>query len=383
MTKRNRRSLLTTAITLGAVIALSGCGSSGGGESEESAAWREATSVEDGGGMDALVKAAQDEGTLNVMGLYDDWANYGKLLETFSDKYGIEIENDTSTGASQDLINAVKNRQGQDSSLDYLDTGESFAVAADDEGLLATYRPQTADDLPDNMQSDDDTWFNHLGGTMAIGCDASAIETCPESFEDLLDPQYKGKVALPGNPTTGESSFMAVFAAALANGGDMDDVQPGIDYFGKLAKSGNLIPSEAEAGTVETGETPIVVNWDYLLLQWADDLADSGVDLKTAVPSEGTVASYYAASINEDAPHPAVARLWQEFLFSDEGQNLLLEGYVQPGRLDAMIDDGTIDKDALSALPKESVEQDPPQPTQKQRDSQQETVADNWAKAVG
>jgi putative spermidine/putrescine transport system substrate-binding protein len=333
--------------------------------------------------MDALVKAAQDEGTLNVMGLYDDWANYGKLLETFSDKYGIEIENDTSTGASQDLINAVKNRQGQDSSLDYLDTGESFAVAADDEGLLATYRPQTADDLPDNMQSDDDTWFNHLGGTMAIGCDASAIETCPESFEDLLDPQYKGKVALPGNPTTGESSFMAVFAAALANGGDMDDVQPGIDYFGKLAKSGNLIPSEAEAGTVETGETPIVVNWDYLLLQWADDLADSGVDLKTAVPSEGTVASYYAASINEDAPHPAVARLWQEFLFSDEGQNLLLEGYVQPGRLDAMIDDGTIDKDALSALPKESVEQDPPQPTQKQRDSQQEIVADNWAKAVG
>src|SRR5699024_2403985 len=78
-----------------------------------------------------------------------------RLLDAFSDKYDIEINNDTSTGASQDLINAVKNRQGQETSLDYLDTGESFAVDADEEGLLAEYHPATADDLPDNMKSKD------------------------------------------------------------------------------------------------------------------------------------------------------------------------------------------------------------------------------------
>src|SRR5699024_6123674 len=135
-----------------AFAAGSACGG-GGAETQESAQWRAASSAEDGGGMDALIEAAQAEGTLNVMGLYEDWANYGELLETFSETYDIAIENDTSTGASQDLVNAVKNRQGQDNSLDYLDTGESFAVSADAEGLLAEYHPETADDLPDEMKS--------------------------------------------------------------------------------------------------------------------------------------------------------------------------------------------------------------------------------------
>src|SRR5699024_9155956 len=128
----------------------------------------------------------------------------------------------------QDLINAVKNRQGQETSLDYLDTGESFAVDADEEGLLAEYHPATADDLPDNMKSKDGTWYNHLGGTMAIGCDTEAVKKCPTSFEELLGSEYKGKVAMRGNPTTGEAGFMAVFAASLANGGSLDDIEPGI-----------------------------------------------------------------------------------------------------------------------------------------------------------
>ncbi|SMY11538.1 extracellular solute-binding protein [Brevibacterium jeotgali] len=372
--------LVTASLSLGAIAALSACGG-GAAESDESANWRSATSVEEGGGMDALVEAAQSESTLNVMGLYEDWANYGGLLDAFSQTYGIEIENDTSTGASQDLVNAVKNRQGQETSLDYLDTGASFAVSADAEGLLAEYRPASVDDLPDQMQSETGTWFNHLGGTMAIGCDAAAVDTCPESFEDLLDEQYRGQIAMPGDPTTGESSFMTVFAASLANGGTLDDISPGVDYFAELSESGNLIPSEAVAGTVETGETPIVINWDYLLLQWADDLADGGVDLQTTIPADGTVSSYYAASVNDDAPHPAVARLWQEFVFSDEGQNLLLEGYVKPGRLDAMIDAGTVDEEALAALPETPA--DVPLPSQEQRESQQAVVADTWAQSVG
>ncbi|GAA1638045.1 MULTISPECIES: extracellular solute-binding protein [Brevibacterium] len=373
---------LTAVAAAGTLAVLAGCGSAAA-ESDESANWRQATSVAEGGGMDALISAAQAEGTLNVMGLYPDWANYGGLLDAFSEKYGIEINNDTSSGSSQDQINAVKNRVGQDTSLDYLDTGESFAVTSTNEELLANYTPETAGDLPETMKSADGTWYNHLGGTVGIGCDAAAVETCPTSFADLLDPQYEGQVALPGDPTTGESGFMIVYAAALANGGSLDDIQPGIDYFAQLSDSGNLIPSEAVSGTVETGETPIVLNWDYLLLQWADDVRDSGVDLTTTIPSDGTVSSYYAASVNADAPHPAVARLWQEFVFSDEGQNLLLQGYVKPGRLDAMVDAGTVDEEALGKLPEAATSEPAPQPNEEQRASQQQVLADNWAQAVG
>lgn len=375
---KSLRCLIALPIALTSALALAACGAESSADTES---WRDATSAEDGGGMEALIEAAQVEGVFNSMGLYEDWANYGGILAAFSEKYSIEINNDVSTGASQDLINAVKNRQGQDDSLDYLDTGMSFADSADKEGLLATYEPQVAAEIPAEMKSEDSTWYNHLGGNMAIGCDAAAIDNCPESFADLSNPDYTGKIALSGDPTTGESPFMAVYAAALANGGSLDNIQPGIDYFAELSELGNLVAVSGNEGTMETGETPILINWDYLLAPMAENLSGTGVDLQIIAPEEGTVSSYYAASLNADAPHPATSRLFMEFLMSDEGQNLLLEGYVRPVRLQEMIDAGTVDQEALDRLP-ESILQDAPQPDLEQRATQQAVVVEQWAEAV-
>ena len=146
---KSLRCLIALPIALTSALALAACGAESSADTES---WRDATSAEDGGGMEALIEAAQVEGVFNSMGLYEDWANYGGILAAFSEKYNIEINNDVSTGASQDLINAVKNRQGQDDSLDYLDTGMSFADSADKEGLLATYEPQVAAEIPAEMK---------------------------------------------------------------------------------------------------------------------------------------------------------------------------------------------------------------------------------------
>ncbi|HIX00497.1 MAG TPA: extracellular solute-binding protein [Candidatus Nesterenkonia stercoripullorum] len=371
-----------TLLSAAAVVTLGLTACGGGGGSDASSTWREASTVDDGGGMDQLIEDAQAEGTFNAMGLYDDWANYGGLLEAFSEEYDIEINNDQSTGSSQDLINAVVNREGQNDSLDYLDTGLGFAMEAEEDGLLAEYTPEVIDDIPEEFRSADGTWINHLGGTMAIGCDTSRVDDCPENFSDLLDEQYSGQVALPGDPTTGESGSMAVHAAAVANGGSFDDIEPGIEFFNELSSAGNFIPVEGNAGTIETGETPIVINWDYLLQPIADDLEeDSGVELEINSPEDGQVSSFYAASINEDAPHPAVARLFFEFLFSDEGQNLLMEGYVTPIRFDAMEEAGTADQDAVDALPTEDGVT-APQPTVEQREANQEVLEAQWTEAI-
>lgn len=377
MFTRTQKVLGTTAVAL---FGLTACG--GSEESEASSTWRSATTVEEGGGMEQLIEDAQAEGAFNAMGLYDDWANYGGLLEAFSEKYDVEINNDQSTGSSQDLINAVVNRQGQNDSLDYLDTGVSFADEAEDDGLLAEYAPQTIDDVGEDFRSENGQWINHLGGTMAIGCDTSRVEDCPENLGDLLDEQYEGQVAIPSDPTTGESGFMIVHAAADANGGSFDDIEPGIEFFDELSEMGNFIPVEANAGTIETGETPIVINWDYLLQPIANDiLEDTGNILEINIPQDGQVSSFYAASINDDAPNPAVARLFYEFLFSDEGQNLLLEGYVTPVRLVAMNEQGTVDEEALSELPnQDGIEA--PQPTLEQREANQEVVNSLWTEAL-
>ena len=377
----SRRRYLPAVLLVGA-LGLSGCASTAadGADGADEGGWATATSVETGGGLDSLVSAAQAEGTLNVMGLYPDWANYGVLVEEFTATYGIEVDNDTSAGSSQDQVNAIKNRVGQSRSLDYLDTGVSFANSAAAEGLLAEYRPATIDDVDPTLTDADGRWTNQYGGYVTIGCDAAAVAVCPTSFAELDDPQYAGKVALTGNPAQGESGFNAVWAASMAMGGILEDIQPGIDFMASLSQNGILIPVEANAGTLETGETPIIINWDYLNLAVAADTAAAGVDFQVVIPSDGTMASYYAASINADAPHPAAARLWIEFMYSDEGQNILLNGYTRPVRFDALVESGAVDTGAADKLP--AVATGFAFPSEEQRSAANLILAEKWDAAV-
>ncbi|GLW10779.1 ABC transporter substrate-binding protein [Microtetraspora sp. NBRC 13810] len=341
---------------------------------------RTASSAQDFGGLDKLVEAAKKEGKLHVIALPPDWANYGEVIAAFKTKYGIEIESEDPNAASADEINAVKTRKGQDRAPDVLDLGQSFALSGAAEGLFAPYKVQTWDKIPDAQKDPNGLWFNDYGGYVSIGCDAGKIPTCPTTFADLLKPEYKGKVALNGNPTKAGAAFAAVYAASLANGGSFDDIQPGIDFFKKLKDAGNFNPVEATPATVEKGETPITLDWDYLNAKYADQFKAKGVNFQVAVPSDGVYTQFYAQAINKDAPHPAAARLWMEFLYSPEGQNLWLKGYARPVLLPAMQADGTVDAALAEKLPK--VEAEPSFPTEAQTTKAQETVAAGWAAAV-
>nr|WP_184940083.1 extracellular solute-binding protein [Planomonospora venezuelensis] len=341
---------------------------------------RTATSAADFGGFDKLVEAAKKEGRLHVIALPHDWANYGKIIEAFKAKYGIEVEEETPDASSADEINAVKTRKGQDRAPDVLDIGQSFAVSGAAEGLFAPYKVQTWDKIPENQKEPTGLWFNDYGGYVSIGCDAKKIAKCPETFADLLKPEYKGKVAMNGNPTQSGSAFGGVFAAALANGGSFDDIGPGLEFFKKLKAAGNFNPVETTPATIEKGETQISIDWDYNNAAYGPVMADKGLDWKTVVPTDGKYFQLYAQAINKDAPHPAAARLWQEFLYSPEGQNLYLGGFARPVLLPAMQADGTVDKAAEANLP--PVEGEPAFPTEAQVGKAKEVLATGWGAAV-
>ncbi|WP_018351388.1 ABC transporter substrate-binding protein [Longispora albida] len=377
-----KRVLLVSVAALVAAAGLAGCGSSEKAKEKAAATTgaAEARSAKDLGGMDALVAAAKKEGQLNVITLPHDWANYGEILKKFSEKYGIKINEANPDGSSADEINAVKNLKGQDRAPDVLDLGSAFAISAAKEGLLAPYKVEKWDEIPANQKDADGQWFNDYGGYVSIGCDAKKIAVCPQTFADLLKPEYKGKVALNGNPTKSGSAFAGVYAAALANGGTFDNIQPGIDFFGKLKASGNYIPVESTPATIEKGETPISIDWDYLNAGYADKFKDKGIDWKVAVPADGKYANYYNQAINKTAPHPAAARLWEEFLYSDEGQNLWLKGYARPVRLPKMVAAKTAKGDLVGKLPK--VEGEPKFPTPDQITAVKKVLADSWTKAV-
>lgn len=339
----SKRTMTRTAGLLAATaIIVAAC--SGGGGSEKA---KTATSAADLGGIEALVTAAKAEGTLNVIALPPDWANYGKIIEGFKTKYGLKVVSDQPDGSSADEITAAQNNKGTDAAPDVFDLGVNVALA--NTALFAPYKVANWADIPDNLKDPTGLWYSDYAGFVSIGCDAGKVDP-PATMADLLDPKYKGMIALNGDPTQASAGYHGVVLAALANGGSADDLTPGVEFFKKLNDMGNLLPVDPNPATIKSGQTPCVIDWEY------NNAAQTGVlkgtiDWKVTIPSDAPpIAAYYLQAINKDAPHPAAARLWQEYLYSPEGSNGWLQGFARPATLDAMIKAGTVDQAALAAL---------------------------------
>jgi putative spermidine/putrescine transport system substrate-binding protein len=376
------RKWLITLVALSATTALAACAAPDDSDDKDSGSSgdsggtdaKTATSADDFGGMDELVKAAQKEGKLNVIALPPDWANYGAIIDAFSEKYDIEVQSDQPDGASQDEINAADQLKGTDRAPDVFDLGQSVALANTDK--FAPYQVETFGDIPDEFKDADGAWVNDYGGFMSVGYD-SAVVPDVASMDDLLGPDFKGKVALNGDPTAAGAAFSGVLMASVANGGSADDIAPGVEFFTKVKDAGNFLPVDPTGATIESGQTPVVIDWDYLNAAETAKLPTWTV----VVPEGAAIAGYYFQAINADAPHPAAARLWEEFLYSDEGQNLWLAGGARPVRADAMVAAGTIDQEKYDALP--TVEGTPVIPTNEQTEAMAAYLAENWAKAIG
>jgi putative spermidine/putrescine transport system substrate-binding protein len=348
--------------------------SSGGGANAATA-----TSAQALGGMDALVAAANKEGALNVIALPPDWANYGAIIDAFKQKYPqIKVTSAQPDASSKDEINAANTLKGQPNAPDVFDLGQ--AVANANTSTFAPYQVATFADIPSNLKDPNGLWVNDYGGYMSIGYNAKVVPA-PTTVADLLKPQYKGKVALNGDPTQAGAAFAGVMMASLANGGSADDISKGVDFFKQLKAAGNFLSVDPTPATIKAGQTPVVIDWDYLNVAQGKSLQGTTIDWKTVVPQNAVYGGYYAQAINKQAPHPAAARLWEEFLYSDQGQNLWLAGGARPVRADAMTKAGTIDKTALSALPQATGT--PVLLTQAQSDKAASFLKDNWAKSVG
>lgn len=311
-----------------------------------------ATSAKDVGGLAALIKLAQKEGELNTIALPDYWANYGNVIKAFEKKYKIKVNSYDPEASSAEELVAVRTLKGQDRMPDVLDVGLQFAVQGAQEGLLAPYKVLTWNDIPADAKDVKGHWYSDYGGYIAIGYDANLVKTAPKSFADLLNPIYKNQVALNGDPTSSNSAFLSVMATSIAAGKGVkgaNNIQYALDYWKKMKESGNFVPVAATPATVEAGQTPILLDWDYLHAKYKGQ--SGNVDWKVVVPSDALLGGFYAQAVVKNSPHPAAARLWQEFLYSDEGQNLWLQGGARPIRLDAMVKAKKHDKTAFAKLP--------------------------------
>jgi putative spermidine/putrescine transport system substrate-binding protein len=248
-------------------------------------------------------------------------------------------------------------------------------VALANTKLFAPYQVATWNDILAGQKEATGLWVQDYGGFMGIGYDTSRVPGGTiTAVSDLLKPGFK--VALAGDPTQSNQALNGVILASVANGGSLDDVSKGVDFFHQLKVKGNFVPVVGTAATVKSGQTPVLFEWDYLS-------TSHGKDVKTwkiFVPADATIGGYYAQAINKNAPHPAAARLWEEYLYSDEGQNLWLKGGARPVRQAAMQKAGTVDATAAAALP--PVTGNPQFPTQDQQTAAGTYLASHWAQAI-
>ncbi len=334
----------------------------------------------------SLIDAAKTEGTVTTIALPHDWCNYGGVIEGFKAKYGLEVNELNPDAGSADEIEAIranKDNKGPQAP-DVIDVGFSFGPAAKTDGLTQPYKVSTWDDIPDNVKDAEGHWYGDYYGVLSFEVNEDIVSTPPADWADLLKPEYANSVALAGDPRASNQAILGVYAAGLAAGGaaGADAGTKGLEYFAKMNEVKNFVPVIGKSGTLAQGATPIVITWDYNALAGRDTL-NGNPPVNVVVPQTGVVAGVYVQAISAFAPHPNAAKLWMEYLYSDEGQLKWLEGYCHPIRFNAMVKAGTIPQDLLDKLPPAASYEAAVFPTLEEQEAMKAVVTGGWDKSVG
>ncbi|AMY69302.1 ABC transporter substrate-binding protein [Frigidibacter mobilis] len=334
-----------------------------------------------------LEAAAKAEGMLTTIALPHDWCGYGSVIEGFKAKYPEitvnELNPDAGSADELEAIRANKDNTGPQAP-DVIDVGLAFGPQAQAEGLLMPYKVSTWDEIPAEVKDADGHWYGDYYGVMSFMVNKDLVPNTPTDWADLLKPEYANSVALAGDPRASNQAILAVLAAGMSTGAEAGTASggAGLTYFAEMNKAGNFVPVIGKAGTLAQGATPIVVMWDYNALAARDTLAGNP-PVDVVVPATGVLAGVYVQGISAYAPHPNAAKLWMEYLYSDEGQLGWLKGYCHPARFNAMAADGKIPQDLLDALPPAESYEAAYFPTLAEQDANKSAVTAGWDSVVG
>lgn len=372
MLQKNTRAIRAigiAALALG-TIGLVGCASG----AEAGSTPKLGTSLEE------ITELAEAEGKVHLIAYPDEWANYAESFEIFTDATGLEVEVSNPNGSSAEELEAVRNLKGQSTQPDVLDIGATFTQQAIDDELITAYKPSTFDEIPDNLKDADGMWTAAYYGVMSIGVDANQVDV-PETWEDLKDPQYKGKIYM-GDPRSGASQLAAVFAASLANGGSASDIGPGIDFFAELAEGGYLVWGDSGSKALATGEAAVMLDWNFNFPGIENEMEMAGIDLQVAVPSDGVFGTYYAQPLTIDSPQPNAGALWIEHLLSDAGAISYAKSGAIPARYSTLVENDVIPADVLDKLPPAEIVEQITFPTPADNEAATDLITSDWGTKV-
>jgi len=391
-----KRTKIVSALVAGTLV-LAACGSDSSSSTSTSEGATDTSAVDSSttapadssttapaaGGLTELAAACAEEKKVNLIALPDEWANYKGILQSFRDKYpGVENPVANPDGSSKDEMDAVETLKGQADQPDNVDVSPAIAQEMTDKGLFEPYTPTLDAEVPAGLKDPSGNWVAAYYGIMAITTNTTIVKNAPKTFADLKKPEYKGLVALNGDPREAGSAFAGVMAAAFANGGSADDIMPGIQFFADLKKAGNLAGTDVTKETVLSGDTPIALDWSYNVPGLAKELADAGLTVETNFPSDGIYGGFYAQGVVKGSPHQNCSKLWLEHILSDEGALGYLEGGAVPARIDALVKAGKVTDEMKKNLPPDELVSQVKFLTPAQIAAAKQVLADNWGPMV-
>lgn len=274
--------------------------------------------------LEELTKNAKAEGVVASVGMPDSWANWKGTWDDLQMKYSIK-HTDTDMSSAEEL--AKFESEKNNATADIGDVGIAFGPLAKEKGLTLPYKTSYWNDVPAWAKDDTGDWMVGYTGTIAFITDKNNVENAPTSWKELENGKYKVTI---GDVLKANQAQFGVLAAAMANGGDEKNIQPGVDFFQKLAKQGRLVTTDPTLTSLEKGEVDVAIVWDFNGLGYRDQIDKNRFDV--VIPKEASVMSGYASVINKYAKNPNAAKLAREYIFSDEGQANLARGYARPIR---------------------------------------------------
>jgi putative spermidine/putrescine transport system substrate-binding protein len=344
------------------------------------------TTIASAQSMDELVAAAKAEGQLTTIALPHDWCGYGAVIQGFKDKYGLEVNELNPDAGSSDEIEAIKANKDNmgPQAPDVIDVGLSYGPTAKADGLIQPFKVSTWDTIPDSAKDAEGYWYGDYYGVLSFEVNKDLVKNSPQDWSDLLKDEYKNTVALAGDPRASNQAIQGVYASGLSSGAAPGTAagEAGLAFFKELNAKGNFVPVIGKAATLAQGQTPILITWDYNALAGRDTL-NGNPPVDVVVPKSGVIAGVYIQAISAYAPHPNAAKLWMEYLYSDEGQLGWLKGYCHPIRFNDLVKNGKVPQELLDKLPPAASYEAAVFPSLDEQAAAKEVITKQWDTVVG
>ncbi|MCU0495443.1 MAG: extracellular solute-binding protein [Chloroflexaceae bacterium] len=270
-------------------------------------------------------------GTIVVYNTPPEWANWGTVLKEFQTSSGVTIPPDNKN-SGQTLAQLVAEQDRPVADAAYF--GVTFGIEATERGLLTAYKPANFDAIPAELKDAEGRWFAIHTGTVAFIVNTQALGSTPvpQSWADLLKPEYRGKIGLL-DPSSAFIGYAAATAANLALGGSLENWDPAVNYFTQLKQQDLIIPKQTATPRVLSGEIPILIDTDFngYRLKYRDN-----GPIEVVIPQEGSLTIPYVIGLVNNGPNPEQGRKLLDYVLSDEGQRLWADGFVRPIRAELM-----------------------------------------------